>query len=188
MEHAGAIRGYRAVVHPAAIGLGFEFLVHATMDREDAAVIATFESGLAKVTEVRDSKRLRRPRVPRPRSHRRHSRLSEPLFADISGPPQRRGRSPTRPGYSRDSPLPTRVLRWTARPSLGQGRAHTATSLPLETERLHGRGWRLFAAVNSPRLRFPVAVCESRRRSPPRRSFVHFPRISSGAGVGVRAG
>ena len=47
---------YRAVVDPAAIGLGFEVLVHGTMDREDAATIATFECGLAKVAEVRDSK------------------------------------------------------------------------------------------------------------------------------------
>jgi len=54
----GAIRGYRAVVDPVAIGLGFEVLVHVTMDREDATTIATFESGLAKVAEVRHAERL----------------------------------------------------------------------------------------------------------------------------------
>jgi DNA-binding Lrp family transcriptional regulator len=58
LEHAGAIRGYRAVVDPAAIGLGFEVLVFVTMDREDAATIANFESGLAKVAEVRHAERL----------------------------------------------------------------------------------------------------------------------------------
>jgi DNA-binding Lrp family transcriptional regulator len=58
LERVGAIRGYRAVVDPAAIGLGFEVLVNVTMDREDAATIAKFESGLAKVEEVRHAERL----------------------------------------------------------------------------------------------------------------------------------
>ena len=58
LEHAGAIRGYRAVIDPAAIGLGFEVLVHVTMDREDAATIAKFENGLANVIEVRHAERL----------------------------------------------------------------------------------------------------------------------------------
>lgn len=58
LERAGAIRGYRAVVDPAAIGLGFEVLVFVTMDREDAATVAEFESGLAKVQEVRHAERL----------------------------------------------------------------------------------------------------------------------------------
>jgi DNA-binding Lrp family transcriptional regulator len=58
LEQAGAIRGYRAVIDPAAIGLGFEVLVHVTMDREDAATIAEFESGLAEVAEVRHAERL----------------------------------------------------------------------------------------------------------------------------------
>lgn len=58
LERAGAIHGYRAVVDPAAIGLGFEVLVHVTMEREDAATIAQFESDLAKVAEVRHAERL----------------------------------------------------------------------------------------------------------------------------------
>jgi DNA-binding Lrp family transcriptional regulator len=58
LEQAGAIRGYRAVIDPASIGLGFEVLVHVTMDREDAATIADFERGLAKVAEVRHAERL----------------------------------------------------------------------------------------------------------------------------------
>jgi DNA-binding Lrp family transcriptional regulator len=58
LERAGAIRGYRAVIDPDALGLGFEVLVHVTMDREDAATIAKFESGLAEVVEVRHAERL----------------------------------------------------------------------------------------------------------------------------------
>jgi DNA-binding Lrp family transcriptional regulator len=53
LERTGAIRGYRAMVDPAAIGLGFEVLVQVTMDREDAATIADFERGLAEIPEVR---------------------------------------------------------------------------------------------------------------------------------------
>jgi DNA-binding Lrp family transcriptional regulator len=58
LEQTGAIRRYRAVVDPAAVGLGFEVLVQVTMDREDAATIAKFESGLEKVAEVRHAERL----------------------------------------------------------------------------------------------------------------------------------
>jgi DNA-binding Lrp family transcriptional regulator len=58
LERAGTIRGYRAVVDPAAIGLGFEVLVYVTMDREDAATIEKFETGLAQVAEVRHAERL----------------------------------------------------------------------------------------------------------------------------------
>jgi len=58
LERSGAIRGYRAVIDPAAIGLGFEVLVQVTMDREDAATIARFESSLADVSEVHHAERL----------------------------------------------------------------------------------------------------------------------------------
>jgi DNA-binding Lrp family transcriptional regulator len=58
LEQAGAIRGYRAVIDPASIGLGFEVLVHVTMEREDAATITEFERGLEKVAEVRHAERL----------------------------------------------------------------------------------------------------------------------------------
>jgi DNA-binding Lrp family transcriptional regulator len=58
LERAGAIRGYRAVVDPAALGLGFEVLVQVTMEREDAATVADFERGLAEIAEVRHAERL----------------------------------------------------------------------------------------------------------------------------------
>jgi DNA-binding Lrp family transcriptional regulator len=58
LERTKVIRGYRAVVDPAALGLGFEVLVSVTMDREDAATIAEFERGLATIPEVRNAERL----------------------------------------------------------------------------------------------------------------------------------
>ena len=58
LERTGAIRGYRAIIDPAAIGLGFEVLLYVTMDREDASTITEFERGLAGVPEVRHAERL----------------------------------------------------------------------------------------------------------------------------------
>ncbi|MGH3150049.1 MAG: Lrp/AsnC family transcriptional regulator [Streptosporangiaceae bacterium] len=58
LERTKAIRGYRAIVDPAAIGLGFEVLIQVTMDREDATTITRFESGLAGIPEVRHAERL----------------------------------------------------------------------------------------------------------------------------------
>jgi len=58
LERTGVIKGYRAVVDPAAVGLGFEVLVNVTMDREDAATITAFEAALAAVPEVRHAERL----------------------------------------------------------------------------------------------------------------------------------
>ncbi len=46
------------MVDADAIGLGFEVLVNVTMDREDAATIEAFETGLAQVAEVRHAERL----------------------------------------------------------------------------------------------------------------------------------
>jgi DNA-binding Lrp family transcriptional regulator len=58
LERSGAIRGYRAVIDPAAVGLGFEVLVQVTMDREDASTIIEFERGLAGIPQVRHAERL----------------------------------------------------------------------------------------------------------------------------------
>ncbi len=58
LEQSGAIRGYRAVVDPAAAGLDFEVLVSVTMDREDAATIVAFEEAVGAVVEVRHAERL----------------------------------------------------------------------------------------------------------------------------------
>jgi len=58
LERTGAIRGYRAVIDPVAVGLGFEVLVQVTMEREDATTIAAFEDGLAGISQVRHAERL----------------------------------------------------------------------------------------------------------------------------------
>jgi DNA-binding Lrp family transcriptional regulator len=58
LQRTGAIRGYRAAVDPAALGLGFDVLVSITMDREDAATITGFEAALAAVARVRHAERL----------------------------------------------------------------------------------------------------------------------------------
>jgi DNA-binding Lrp family transcriptional regulator len=58
LERTGAIKGYRALVDPAAFGLGFEVVAQVTMEREDAATIAEFERDLANITEVYQAERL----------------------------------------------------------------------------------------------------------------------------------
>jgi DNA-binding Lrp family transcriptional regulator len=58
LERTGVITGYRAVVDPAAVGLGFEALVSVTMDREDAATVAAFEAALAAIPQIRHAERL----------------------------------------------------------------------------------------------------------------------------------
>jgi len=58
LESTGVIQGYRAVVDAAAVGLGFEVLVNVTMDREDSATIAEFETALTAIAEVRHAERL----------------------------------------------------------------------------------------------------------------------------------
>ena len=58
LQRRGVILGYRAVVDPAALGLGFEALASITMGQEDADTISRFEQGLAEVAEVRHAERL----------------------------------------------------------------------------------------------------------------------------------
>ena len=58
LERNGVITGYRAVLDPAAVGLGFEALVNVTMDREDADTVAAFEAALAAIPEIRHAERL----------------------------------------------------------------------------------------------------------------------------------
>ncbi|MGX1565409.1 Lrp/AsnC family transcriptional regulator [Streptomyces sp. NPDC055506] len=58
LEREGAIRGYRAVVDPAAVGLDFEALVFVTMRREDADTVTAFEEAVAAVPHVLQAQRL----------------------------------------------------------------------------------------------------------------------------------
>ncbi|MFD8231480.1 Lrp/AsnC family transcriptional regulator [Streptomyces sp. NPDC059696] len=58
LEREGAIRGYRAVVDPAAVGLHFEALVFVTMRLEDADTVSAFEEAVAAVPHVLQAQRL----------------------------------------------------------------------------------------------------------------------------------
>ncbi|MFI7021057.1 Lrp/AsnC family transcriptional regulator [Streptomyces coeruleorubidus] len=58
LEREGAIRGYRAVVDPAAVGLNFEALVFVTLHWEDADTVSAFEKGVAAVPHVLQAQRL----------------------------------------------------------------------------------------------------------------------------------
>ncbi|MET8950657.1 Lrp/AsnC family transcriptional regulator [Streptomyces sp. NPDC004393] len=58
LERSKAIRGYRAVVDPAAVGLNFEALVFVSMHQEDRDTVAEFERALSEVEHVVEAQRL----------------------------------------------------------------------------------------------------------------------------------
>ncbi|WP_029136807.1 Lrp/AsnC family transcriptional regulator [Nakamurella lactea] len=58
LERSGAIRGYRAVLDPAAVGLTFEALVFVTMRQEDRDTLLGFEAALTEVPNVVQAQRL----------------------------------------------------------------------------------------------------------------------------------
>jgi DNA-binding Lrp family transcriptional regulator len=58
LESSGAIRGYRAEIDPASVGLGFRALVFVTMSREDRETVARFEQEVARIDEVTSARRL----------------------------------------------------------------------------------------------------------------------------------
>jgi DNA-binding Lrp family transcriptional regulator len=58
LERSGIITGYRALVDPAAIGLGFEALVQVTLDRGDAGTVASFEAAVSELPQIRQAERL----------------------------------------------------------------------------------------------------------------------------------
>lgn len=58
LERSGVITGYRALVDPAAVGMGFTALVQITMERGDADTVAAFEAAVAELPEVRTAERL----------------------------------------------------------------------------------------------------------------------------------
>ncbi|MGV9560984.1 Lrp/AsnC family transcriptional regulator [Streptomyces sp. NPDC003480] len=58
LERTGAIRGYRAVVDPAAVGLNFEALVFVSMHQEDRDTVAGFERALSEVEHVLEAQWL----------------------------------------------------------------------------------------------------------------------------------
>ena len=58
LEREGAIRGYRAVVDPAAVGLNFEALVFVSLRWEDGDSVSAFEVAVAAVPHVLQAQRL----------------------------------------------------------------------------------------------------------------------------------
>ncbi|WP_308468908.1 Lrp/AsnC family transcriptional regulator [Rathayibacter soli] len=58
LEESGAIRGYRAIVSPEALGLGFEALVFVTMRQEDRDTLLAFEAAVAEIPNVLLAQRL----------------------------------------------------------------------------------------------------------------------------------
>ncbi|MFI7892459.1 Lrp/AsnC family transcriptional regulator [Streptomyces sp. CACIS-1.16CA] len=58
LEREGAIRGYRAVVDPASVGLNFEALVFATLRWETPDTVTAFEEAVTAVPHVLQAQRL----------------------------------------------------------------------------------------------------------------------------------
>jgi DNA-binding Lrp family transcriptional regulator len=58
LERTGTIRGYRALVNPAAVGLTFEALLFVTMKQEDRETLLSFEAAVAQVPNVVQAQRL----------------------------------------------------------------------------------------------------------------------------------
>jgi DNA-binding Lrp family transcriptional regulator len=58
LEAAGVIRGYRAIIDPAAMGRGFEVLLDVDLLAQDASTVERFESTLAAAGEVIELRRL----------------------------------------------------------------------------------------------------------------------------------
>ena len=58
LETAGVIRGYRAIIDPAAMGRGFEVLLDIDLQAQDANTVEPFESALAAASEVIELRRL----------------------------------------------------------------------------------------------------------------------------------
>ena len=58
LERSGVITGYRALVAPAAVGMGFEALVQITLERGDASTVTSFEAAVAELPQVRHASDL----------------------------------------------------------------------------------------------------------------------------------
>jgi DNA-binding Lrp family transcriptional regulator len=58
LERTGVIRGYRAVVDAAAVGLTFEALVFVTMRQEDRETLLGFERAVQDIPHVVQAQRL----------------------------------------------------------------------------------------------------------------------------------
>jgi DNA-binding Lrp family transcriptional regulator len=145
------IPGYRAIIDPAAAGLGLEAPVQVTMDRQDASMIAGFGRGLAAIPEIRHPERL----VSDP-GHLVRAATARPGL--LPGPARRETRHP--PGVQRltstivmkrildDRPYPPRGPR--AAPATGPSHADHPDQRGRRSIRAgrHGRPERRLGCVN----------------------------------------
>ncbi|WP_430645101.1 Lrp/AsnC family transcriptional regulator [Agromyces sp. GXS1127] len=58
LEESGAITGYRAVIDPDTVGLGFTALVFVTMEQTDRSTVPAFDAAVAEIPEVIQALRL----------------------------------------------------------------------------------------------------------------------------------
>jgi DNA-binding Lrp family transcriptional regulator len=58
LERAGVITGYHAAVDPAAVGRGFQVLLHIEMTVQDRATSEAFETHVAQLDEVIEARRM----------------------------------------------------------------------------------------------------------------------------------
>jgi Lrp/AsnC family leucine-responsive transcriptional regulator len=58
LEAGGVIRGYHAELDPAAVGRGFEVVVHVELTLKDRATVEAFEAGVAGFGEVIECRRM----------------------------------------------------------------------------------------------------------------------------------
>jgi Lrp/AsnC family transcriptional regulator, leucine-responsive regulatory protein len=58
LEAAGAIRGYHAEIDPAAVGRGFEVVVHVELMLKDRATVEAFEERIAQMDAVVECRRM----------------------------------------------------------------------------------------------------------------------------------
>jgi Lrp/AsnC family leucine-responsive transcriptional regulator len=58
LERSGVITGYHARVDPAALGRGFEVLLHVEMAHQDRATLEAFEALVAQLDEVTECRRM----------------------------------------------------------------------------------------------------------------------------------
>jgi Lrp/AsnC family transcriptional regulator, leucine-responsive regulatory protein len=58
LERSGVITGYRATVGLAAIGRGFEVLLHVEMALQDRATLQAFEAEISQISEITEGRRM----------------------------------------------------------------------------------------------------------------------------------
>jgi Lrp/AsnC family leucine-responsive transcriptional regulator len=58
LERSGVITGYHAIVNLAAIGRGFEVLLHVEMALQDRATLEAFEAEITQIVEVTECRRM----------------------------------------------------------------------------------------------------------------------------------